>query len=242
MQPTERNRQLNKARYDVLSITGYVIKKNPTHGARHGTSMRQRMYYKAPEMLKKARKHKNGGYENILDRWHKRWQIPQVFVRYWVGWGTDHRIRWNRIRRPFLRGYTFVCGYMAGRKSERTSLEKFFECRRYSRANVSAQWLYRSEANCKRLYHEHTAITGSGNKPISPGVKALKNTITDLKLPQDGDTILLPRRIHLRHHDGNQAANCGQLGVGIRGTRHPGLNSFFFFLHCSEMSFRLPEI
>ena len=40
MQPTERNRQLNKARYDVLSIPGYVIKKNPTHGARHGPSMR----------------------------------------------------------------------------------------------------------------------------------------------------------------------------------------------------------
>ena len=47
MKPTERNRQLNKARYDVLSILGYVIKKNPTHGARHGTSVRQCMYYKA---------------------------------------------------------------------------------------------------------------------------------------------------------------------------------------------------
>ena len=55
----------------------------------------------------------------------------------------------------------------------------------------------------------------------------LKITSTDLKLPQDGDTILLPRRIHLRHHDGNQAVNCGQLGAGIRGTRRPGLNSIF---------------
>ena len=33
--------------------------------------MRQCMYYKAHEMLKKARKHKNGGYKNILDRWKK---------------------------------------------------------------------------------------------------------------------------------------------------------------------------
>ena len=32
MQPTERNRQLNKERHDVLSIPGYVIKKHPTHG------------------------------------------------------------------------------------------------------------------------------------------------------------------------------------------------------------------
>ena len=33
MQPSERNRQLNKADYDVLSIPSYVIQKNPTHGA-----------------------------------------------------------------------------------------------------------------------------------------------------------------------------------------------------------------
>ena len=70
MQPTERNRQLNKARYDVLSIPGYVIKKSPTHGARHGPSVRQTMYHKAHDMLRKARKHKSGGYKTILDRWH----------------------------------------------------------------------------------------------------------------------------------------------------------------------------
>ena len=58
----------------------------------------------------------------------------------------------------------------------------------------------------------------------------LKNTIVDLKLLQDGDTILHPQRIHLRHNDGNQAATCGQLGAGIRGNHHPGLNSEFFLL------------
>ena len=30
LQPTERNRQLNKDRFDVLSILGYLTKKNPT--------------------------------------------------------------------------------------------------------------------------------------------------------------------------------------------------------------------
>ena len=40
VQPKERNRQLNKARYDVLSIPRYVIIQNPTHGARHGPSVR----------------------------------------------------------------------------------------------------------------------------------------------------------------------------------------------------------
>ena len=54
-------------------------------------------------------------------------------------------------------------------------------------------------------------------------LKASKNTIIDLKLPQDGE------RIHLRHHDGKQAATCGQLGAGIRGKHHPGLKSNFSF-------------
>ena len=49
-------------------------------------------------------------------------------------------------------------------------------------------------------------------------------------LLQDGDTVLLPQRmrLHLRHHDGNQAATCGQRGTGIRGSSHPGVNSVFF--------------
>ena len=64
MQPAGRNRQLNKARYDVLSIPGYVIKRNPSRGAGYGPSMRQCMYFKAHDMLRKARKHKSGGYNH----------------------------------------------------------------------------------------------------------------------------------------------------------------------------------
>ena len=56
LQPSERIRQLNKERYDVLSIPNFVIKKNPFHGARHGPSMRQKIYHKAHNMLKKARR------------------------------------------------------------------------------------------------------------------------------------------------------------------------------------------
>ena len=58
-------------------------------------------------------------------------------------------------------------------------------------------------------------------------LNAMKNTHIDFMLLQDGDTILLPQRIrlHLRHHDGNQAATCGQRGTGTRGNLHPGVNS-----------------
>ena len=75
-------------------------------------------------------------------------------------------------------------------------------------------------------------------------LRALRNMIIDLKLLQDGDTILLPQRIHLhlRHHDGNQAATCGQLGAGMRGNHHPGLNSeFVFFFNRSSDVISLAE-
>ena len=66
-------------------------------------------------------------------------------------------------------------------------------------------------------------------------LKALKNTIINLKLLQDGDTILLPQRIHLHHHDGNHAATCGERGTGIHGNLHPGVNSDFL-LESFQMS------
>ena len=92
MQPSERNRQLNKARYDVLSIPSYVMKNNPTHGARHGPSMWQCMFYKAHEKLKKGSKHKNG-YRNILDRWNND-------DKYWkslsdTGWTEERTIQYD---------------------------------------------------------------------------------------------------------------------------------------------------
>ena len=46
-------------------------KKNPTHGARHGPSVRQTMYGKAHDMLRKARSNKNGSCKTSLERWDK---------------------------------------------------------------------------------------------------------------------------------------------------------------------------
>ena len=48
------DKHLNKERYDVLSVPNYVIKKNPSHGARHGPTERQRIYYKAHDMLRQG--------------------------------------------------------------------------------------------------------------------------------------------------------------------------------------------
>ena len=53
-------KEVDKSNNDVVSISGYVIKKNNKRGARHGPSERQRMYYKAREMLLKAGQKKHG--------------------------------------------------------------------------------------------------------------------------------------------------------------------------------------
>ena len=96
-----------------------------------------------------------------------------------------------------------------------------------------------AKQKCKILNDEQTAITGeeetnqsllhnkSGNGLIG-GLKASKNTITDMNLVQDGDSTRPPgQRIHLRHHNGNRAATGSQIEAGIRGKHHPGLNSIF---------------
>ena len=184
MQLAERNRQLNRARYDVLSIPGYIIKKNPTHSARHGPSVRQCMYYKAHDMLRKACKHRKCWLQNHSGKMAWWWQTPQVFVRNRVDWGTDHS-RWcNRIGRSFLRGY------MERKKSEGGILENLFECRRYLRTIESAQWLFWSEAGMQktvwRTYSNHwkqkqTNPSSTTNQATawSTILKASKNTITD---------------------------------------------------------------
>ena len=41
--------EVDKSNNDVMSILGYVVKKNNKRGARHGLSERQRMYHKVQE-------------------------------------------------------------------------------------------------------------------------------------------------------------------------------------------------
>ena len=113
MQPTERNRQLNKARCDVLSIPGHVIKKESNPRCQTWTicaavHVLHSTWY--AEESPQAQKWWLQNHSGKMARW---WQIPQVFVRSWVDWGTDHSIWRSRIGRSFLRGN------VARKKSER---------------------------------------------------------------------------------------------------------------------------
>ena len=75
----------------------------------------------------------------------------------------------------------------------------------------------------------------SGNGLIN-NLKALKNTVIDLKLPHDGDTILLPRRIRW------QATSDWKSTWSWDSWQTSPWTEQYFFFNCSEISIRLPEI
>ena len=183
---------------------------------------------------------KNGGYKNILDRWNNDDKYRKSSSD--IGWTEEQIIQYDEIASE---DHSYVATQQERNRNEKSwELSLNAEC---SQGPLNQRSVFNeAKLTCKRLYHEYTAITGSGNKLIPPDKglinswNVLKKTIIDVKLLQDGDTILLPRRSHLRHHDGNQAATCGQLAAGIRGNLLPGLNSDFSLV--PVMSFRLPEI
>ena len=78
MQPTEESRQFNKDRFDILSIPGYEIKKNQSRSPRHGPSLRQKVYHKARDMLRKAKLPKNGHCQTIFVRWVRTQNIARI--------------------------------------------------------------------------------------------------------------------------------------------------------------------
>ena len=95
LKPSRRTKQLDKKNYDALSIPGYVIKKNLTHGAKHGASERQRMHNKAKEMLQKARQPKHGGNKTILERWHKDDKYRKSLSD--IGWTEELIVQYDEL-------------------------------------------------------------------------------------------------------------------------------------------------
>ena len=65
-------------------------------------------------MLKKARKHKSGGYENILDRWHK----DDKYRKSWsdVGWTEEQTIHYDEIA---LEDHSYVATRLERSRNEK---------------------------------------------------------------------------------------------------------------------------
>ena len=69
--------------------------KNLIHGAKHEASERQRMYYKAKEMLQNARQPKHGGYKTILESWHMDDNYRKSLSD--IGWAEEQIIQCDEL-------------------------------------------------------------------------------------------------------------------------------------------------
>ena len=143
-----------------------------------------------------------------MARW---WQIPQVFVRYWVGWGTDHSTWWIA-----LEDHSYVATWQ-----ERSRNGKSWNIS-LNAAGIQGPLNQRSDfieaiQKCKRLCAEHTAITGDGDKPIPLQQQVRQRLDQQFDGLEEYDYRLEPRAgwrfspssrtTHsLRHQIGNKAA------------------------------------
>ena len=95
---SESRRKFNKLRLDALSIPNYVIKKGPTHGARHGKTEVQREYHQAWNAWKRCCKkvdsqgeHFTGIHDRFLrDPVHRESQLA-------IGWTEQKCKEWDEF-------------------------------------------------------------------------------------------------------------------------------------------------
>ena len=169
------------------------------------------------KLLKRAQRKQH---KTVLDRWNRDDKYRKSLSD--VGWAEESLIQYDEIA---FEDHSYIATRQERSRNEKSG-KLPLNAEGIQGPLNQRSGLKQAKQTCKILYQEHTAITGSGNKPIPPeqskpdkgainSLNALRHTIIDSKLLQDGDTILLPQRIHLRHHDDNQAATCGQRGTGL---------------------------
>ena len=157
-----RQKELNsrtKVRTTSCLIPGYVIKKNPSHGATHGPTMLHCMCHKAHDMLKKAHKKQCSA---ILEQWYKDdLYRGSLFL---IGWNEETILEYDKIASEDH-------SYTATREERRRNENSWKLSLNAEGANgpmVQRDAFEDAKERCERPYHERTAITGCGNTPIPP--------------------------------------------------------------------------
>ena len=128
-------------------------RKNPTHRARHGPSVPQCVFCKAHDMLRKARKHKSGGYKSTLDRWHDDDKYRNSLSD--IGWTEEQIIQHDAIA---LEDHSYVATWQE--RSRKKSWNISFNAEGFQGPLNQRSDFIEAKQKCKRLYDEHTAITG----------------------------------------------------------------------------------
>ena len=137
--------------------------------------------YKAHEMLKKGRKHKNGGSKIILDRWIKDDNYRKSLSDF--GWTEERFIQYDEIALEDQSRVATLQERSRNVKSWKLSLNA---------EGISGPLNQRSDfqeakETWKRLYHEYTPVTGSGNKPIPPEQQVRQGLDQQVEGPEEYD-------------------------------------------------------
>ena len=95
-----------KAKCEFSSIPGFGIKSNSSRGPKHGQSVRQIMFFKAKEMLKKARQEKTWQPSDDTLKVARTRRIPKVIggAQYWRK--RNHALRSHRSWKTWFFSYT----------------------------------------------------------------------------------------------------------------------------------------
>ena len=95
---SESRRKFNKLRLDALSIPNYVIKKGPTHGARHGKTKEQTEYRVAWNAWKRCCRKFDSQGEHFTGI-HDRFLRDPVYCesRLAIGWTEQKCKEWDEL-------------------------------------------------------------------------------------------------------------------------------------------------
>ena len=131
-----------------------MIKKNRSRGAKHGASERQKMYFRAKQMLKEARHGKHGGHPTILSRWYRDEEYSKSLSD--IGWRGHHIISYDRIA---LEKHTYKAA-----RAERIQIANNWILTANSEGGTQLPLNQRpdfaqAKRECKRLHDEHLART-----------------------------------------------------------------------------------
>ena len=192
-------------------------------------------------MLRKARKHKSGVYETILERWNEDGKYRTSLSD--IGWTEEEIIQYDAIE---LEDHSYVATWQEKSRNGK-SWNISLNAKGMQGPLNQRRDLKEEKQKCKRLLDEHTAITGDGNKPISPAQQVRQRLDQQFEGFEEYDYRLELRtgwrfypssRTTHSSSSGNKAAPGSQIEAGIRGKHHPGLNSNFFFVQRCHIACR----
>ena len=209
-----KNHKLNKDRFDVLSIPIYVIKKGPSHGARHGNTERERIYYAADNAARMARKKKC---KSILDRFLKspRYQKSQTDI----GWDEEFCARYDTIAAEDLSS-------IATQAERSRNVNSWKLVPKTSVRNGPMD--QRDDCQEAERTHERLTVCGAWTGQHQTPPQGSSSTTNNLLVPKRGPSVSTPKRVGGGTTIHQQVLH-PQAGKQLHGGNlHHGMSDIFF--------------